>query len=175
MGWSYFNNYKRADVIDYLRRSLEHGGTTVRQSTAIGNNFWALLKTSSGQLCIAHILLRGGTRRDPGYGYKELSHHDGVDCPVEYLRFLPDTEDPKELEWRAAVQEHHRNKRVLAKAKSALKPGDEVVYGERTYRLEEDLKRRGWRVLCIDNGERYRMQARQLSSAMKKMVASASI
>lgn len=175
MGWSYFNNYSRADVIDYLRRGLEHGGTTVRQSTAIGNSFWALLKKSDGHLCIAHIILRGGTRREPGYGYKELSHRDGADCPIEYLKFLPDTEDPQELEWRAAVLAHHQKKTALKKAKRSLTAGDEVVYCGRRYKLEDNLQRRGWRVLCLDDGERYRMQARQLSSAMKSMMATASV
>ncbi len=173
MGWSFFHDYGRSDVINYLRRSLEHGGTVVTRSTAIGNNFWAQLKKTDGRLVIAHVIIKGGTKKYPGWGYKELSHQDGIDCPVEYLKFLPETEDAQELRWRSAVQQHHLKVTQTRKAKASLKPGDEVTFNGRRYRLDQSLYRRGWEVFCFDDSSKYRMTAAQLHRAVKDAMRSA--
>lgn len=171
MGWSFFHDKKRDDVIAYLRHSLAHGGTTVRQSSAIGNDFWALLKRDDGRLLIAHIIIKGGTRQYPGWGYKELSHRDGITCPIEYLRHLPETEDARELEWREAIRAHHLKQGALKKAKKGLAPGLELTFNGKRYRLGTNLQRRGWVVYCLDDGLNYRMPVTHINSAIKAVMA----
>ncbi|KVP17285.1 hypothetical protein [Burkholderia ubonensis] len=171
MGWTYFHDYTRADVIQHLRRSLQCGGQVVRRSSAVGNNFWALLAMPDGRLTIAHAIIRGGTRKDPGWGYKDLSHRDGNDCPVDYLRFLPDTEDYKELDWREAVREHHRKKVAMRNQKKSLEPGAELTLAGKRYQLQENLGSSGWRVLCLDDGMAYRMPVKHVTQALRNMTS----
>ena len=170
MGWSFYSDYGRDDIIGHLRKSLTHSGQSVRRSSAVGNSFWALLAMPAGHLEVFHAIIKGGTRRDPGWGYKDLSHRDGIDCPVEYLRFLPETEDARELAWREAVKAHHLKKATLKKKRESLKDGARVVFAGRQYELRENLGRRGWKALCLDDGEFYRMQTKQLSRALKESV-----
>lgn len=172
MGWTVFHHYKRSEIVDYLRQSMARcSGQTVLRSSAVGNNFWAQLKYDDGRVVIAHVLLRGGTRGDPGYGYKELSHRDGNNCPVAYLSKLPPTEDERELEWRAAVREHHAKKLAVRKQKGALEAGRELIYGDRRYRLNHPLPRGAWNVTCLDDGDNYRMKATQVSQALKRTIS----
>ncbi|KVP75459.1 hypothetical protein WJ93_08850 [Burkholderia ubonensis] len=171
MGWTIFNDFTRADVIAHLRKGLEYGGQSVRRSAAVGNSFWALLAMPDGRLAIAHAIIQGGTRKSPGWGYKDLSHRDGNDCPVDYLRFLPDTEDVRELEWREAVREHHRKKAALRKQKKSLEPGMELTLAGKRYQLKESLGTSGWRVLCLDDGQPYRMPVKHVTQALRNMKA----
>lgn len=171
MGWCVFHHYSRKDIIDHLRRNLVSGGSKLLRSSVVDNHLWALLRHPSGELWLANILIQGGTRRDPGWGYKDLSHRDSDTCPVSYLSHLPATTDPAELAWRESVRKHHRKNVVLAHTKRALAAGDEVEYGGRVYRLDQNLQRRGWTVTCLNDGKHYRMKATQLSSAVKRTLA----
>lgn len=172
MGWTFLTDYSRTDIIAYLRRNLAHGDTKVVRSSAIGNNFWALCHHATEDLySVAHIIIQGGTRNDPSWGYKELSHRDGDDCPVSYLAFLPPTADSDELAWRASVQKHHQRKRDILKAHQALTAGVVVTYGGRPYRLLEPVLDTQWRVVDETTGDHYRMSKRQLLRALREQLA----
>jgi hypothetical protein len=167
MGWSVFSDIKtRSDMVDHVRRSYQCGGQVVLRSTAIGNNFWALLELPGAKVVVAHSIIQGSRPNSPGWGCKGLSHFDGIDCPVDYLRLLSPTEDARELEWRADVRKYHDGKVALRKQKAHLTPGKELTLYGKQYRLVESLRARGWNVLCLDDDKVYRMSVKQLNQAL---------
>lgn len=165
MGWTFIRHSTRADIIERLRKDISPNVTMLR-STAIGNSFWALVKVDDGRILIFHSIMQCGTKEYPGWGYKDLSPHDGNDCPVDYLRFLPDTEDVRELAWRAAVREHHRRKSAVKRLRTGLRPGDELTLAGKTYQLLESLGTKGWKVRCVDDGCDYRMPTKHVRRAI---------
>lgn len=169
MGWLVFHDYTREDLLSHLRKSLVTGGRTILRSSAVGNNFWGLLCLPDASKVVVHAILQGGTRTSPGWGYKELSHRDGNDCPVDYLRFLPDTMDARELEWRESVRAHHRKQTEMRKLKAGLKPGAVLKLGGKQYQLDASLGSRGWEVTCLDDGQRYRMPAKHVTKAIQEL------
>jgi hypothetical protein len=170
MGWSVFSEINnRKDMVDHVHRSYQCGGQVVRRSTAIGNNFWALLELPGGTVVVAHSILQGSRPNSPGWGCKGLSHFDGIDCPVDYLRLLSPTEDARELEWRAEVRKHHDKKVALKKQKAHLTPGREMEFLGKRYQLVAFLGTKGWNVLCLDDNKNYRMSVRQLNEALSDL------
>ncbi len=170
MGWTVCSDIKtREDIVDRVRRGLQFGGQVVRRSTTIGNNFWALMDMPDGRVLIAHTILQGSQPHSPGWGYKDLSHRDGIDCPVDYLRQLHDTMDESELEWRAAVRKYHDDKVAVKKQRELLKPGRELTLYEKKYRLVQFLGTKGWSVLCLVDNKNYRMSSKQLNEALRDL------
>ncbi|WP_434715829.1 hypothetical protein [Paraburkholderia sp. A3RO-2L] len=165
MGWTFIRHSTRADIIERLRKDISPNAT-MRRSTAIGNSFWALVEVNDGRVLVFHSIMQGGTKDYPGWGYKDLSHRDGVDCPVDYLRFLPDTEDVREQAWREAVREHHRKTSAVRKMRKGLKPGVELTLAGKTYQLVESLGTRGWEVRCLEDGGHYRMPTKHITRAI---------
>jgi len=168
MGWLVFSEYKtREDMVGHIRRSLTYNGQVVKQSSAVGNTFWALVDLPDGRgAVVARYLLQGSQPHSPGWGYKGLPHREGLDCPVAYLRKLPATTDEAELEWRDAVRAHHAGKVALKTQRATLTPGRELTYNGKQYRLIESLRGRGWSVLCLADDKVYRMSVKQLNQAL---------
>lgn len=169
MGWSFFNEFDRKGMIAWLRQAYVGERYDLKKSTTIGNNFWALLQSKAdGGFVIAMDRIEGGTKRDPGWGYKSMSHLDGVNCPMKYLDSLAPPADSTEFIWREQVRQFHEKSHAMKDTKAALAAGTIVCLGEKKFRLVRNLARKGWEVFCLDDDRTYRMKATQLNTALRK-------
>lgn len=170
MGWTFFPDASRKDIIVHIRTQLVQSGYAVKRSCAKGNAFWALIERH-GTHKICHARLKGGTRKLPGWGYKGLSHQDSHTCPVDYLRHLPPPIDGFEQLWREQVIGRHETSQAIQKTQKALKPGRVLAYGKLMLRLDRPLKgdgmRSGWLVTSLADSLSYRMSAAQIRTALE--------
>lgn len=168
MSWSFCPDWRsRTDVVKHVTSALFWGSSyQLLNACPKGNSVWMVLKhLDTGEPFIAYFIIKGGTKDYPGWGHKSLSHRDGIDCPVTYLNKLHPAATPEEEAWRDAVRRHAKQAATLAKRRKESKPGDEVTYGGRTYRLVKSFGRKGW-LVEDSGGSQFRMKARQLSVAV---------
>lgn len=171
MGWSFSSSWRtRADLLGYLRAADRFTpGYTLMKSVAVGNNHWYLCKRVSDNLIFIGLdLMKGGTRKEPGWGYKSMDEFAGpvaVNCP---LSFLDEAAAPTghAIAWRKQVEAFHAQSKALAQL--TLSPGRLVTYGEHTYELLQSLGRRGWRVKRVSDQMIFRMRSRQLNEALRE-------
>lgn len=121
----------------------------------------------------ALIVLLRWTRGPDDYNllYKDMDESMGpleAECPERILKLLTPTENIHAQDWRRRCQE----KIDARRAAKAHKPGDIVEYGANTYRLTQNLGRRGWEVQHLKTGAVYRMRAAQLINATPYQEAS---
>lgn len=174
MGWLFSARWAtRDDMLAHLRRPERFGEDyELLQSSAVGNNHWYLARRKSdGLVFIGLDLIKGGTRRYPGWGYKDMDETCGpseVNCPVSYL----DKASPATgyaIDWRERVRAYHETRRKTKAV--ALEPGKVLAYGEWHYRLDRSIGRRGWYVTREEDGVSFRMNAHQVQAALRREVA----
>lgn len=176
MGWTFSARWAtRNDMLAHLRRPERFGENfELLKSSAIGNNHWYLARRKSdGLVFIGLDMIKGGTRRDPGWGYKDLDESCGpceVNCPLSYLdKVSPATGHA--VAWRERVRAHHEARRKTKAV--ALEPGKVLAYGEWHYRLDRSIGRRGWHVVRVEDEQPFRMNARQVQAALRQEVTAA--
>lgn len=165
MGWLFsYSITNRKDMLSHLRRPERFvPDNELLRSSAVGNNHWYLCRhLPTGRVWIGLDLMKGGTRRDPGWGHKDMDESVGpceVNCPISYLDEASEPEGYA-VEWRQRVREFHARK----KARPRPAPGTVVEYGPHRYRLREPAgPRKGWYVDRVEDGARFRMRAQQLA------------
>lgn len=169
MGWTYSNHWPtRAKLLEYLRAPERFAGhARLLKSSAVGNHHWYVIELQDGRRVVCVDLMAGGGRRH-GWGYKDLGEDAGpvaCDCPLSLLAIAGEAAGGASA-WRERVRDYHRRRALRPKPSAGLV----VRYGDRRYRLLEPASaRRGWRVLCLDDGGTYRMKARQLSAALDEL------
>lgn len=140
MGWMFphFTD-TREKLVEYLREQSRFGDNyELLRSSVKGNHHWFLMRTkSTGKVWIGLDLMQGGTRSNPGWGYKDMDETCGptaVDCPITYLtEASPVTEaDGYAMEWRQRVRAYHDKR----KAAATLPQGTVLQYGQHKYRIE---------------------------------------
>ena len=107
MGWCFSASWKtRDDMLAYLRRPERFAPNyELIKSSPRGNNHWYVAKRrDTGALWIGLDLMKGGTRRDPGWGYKDLDETGGpveTNCPISLIKMvLPYPTNDWGREWR---------------------------------------------------------------------------
>lgn len=167
MGWSYayVDIGRKAHIAEI--RSAKHFGpdfTPLRGST-VGNHIWQLVRQESANRTFITLDLIAKDRTG-GWGYKGMSEDMGpyyYDCPLSLIDAASDPINESARVWREKVREHHAAK---AKSKYTRVAGAVVEYGGRQYKLLEPwAPRKGWRVVDVDTGFPYRMNAKQLAQA----------
>lgn len=167
MGWLFSQRWSnRAEMLAHLRRPERFGESCeLLRTTAVGNNHWYLARVkATGVVWIGLDLMKGGTRSQPGWGYKDLDESVGpveVNCP---LSFLDAASEPTgyAVDWRQHVRDFHAKK----KARPVPVAGAVVRYGGADYLLEHPwAPRKGWAVTRVSDGARMRMKAAQLAQA----------
>jgi hypothetical protein len=167
MGWCFSPNWRdRAEMLTYLRRPERYGDKTLIRSVAVGNNHWYLVRNPSGEVWIGLDLMKGGTRREPGWGYKDLDETCGpceVNCPLSFLEQASPTDHRYAAPWRESVREHHAKKTKRPKPTEGLN----ILYGGTKYTLVRPAgPRKGWYVRA-EGGGQYRMSAHQLAQSQE--------
>ena len=177
MGWCFSASWKtRDDMLAYLRRPERFAPNyELIKSSPRGNNHWYVAKRrDTGALWIGLDLMKGGTRRDPGWGYKDLDETGGpveTNCPISLIKMvLPYPTNDWGTEWRQRAL-------AAAEAKKAAPRkavGTVVKYGGNLYRLlRKRSGRDGWDVRQLvevhgayAEGGIFRMKLRQLAQAV---------
>jgi hypothetical protein len=130
MGWYYTNNASKKEIVEQVLRETAPG---VVAHSVKGSILWTVEQSAQGVKYIGCYLLRGGTRRDPGYGYKAMDESCGpcyYDPPQKFLAMAPDPAKGYSTEWRAKVAEYQKaqaaqrelTRNVVAGCKITLKP-----------------------------------------------------
>ncbi len=166
MGWSfaYADVGRKAHVAEIM--SAKHFGPdfTPIKGRAVGNHIWQLVRQESANRTFITLDLIAKDRNG-GWGYKGMSEDMGpyyYDCPLSLIDAASDPINESAAKWREDVRKYHAAKLP----KKTLAPGLVVEYGGHQYRLESPwAPRKGWSVTRLDDGCRFRMNARQLSSA----------
>lgn len=166
MGWTFCYDWRtRAEMLAYLRSTSRIGiNNEMVKSQAVGNNHWYVCRNKeTGTMFLGLDLMKGGTRRDPGWGYKDLSEGCGpceVNCPLSYLALVGEPTGYA-VEWRESVREYHARRNT-----SKPVPGMRVEYCGVVYVLQTPYApRKGWRVLRESDGQPFRLKATQLSKS----------
>lgn len=141
MGWSFKQGQTKAELIaQRVERQENEFGTweTVAYSVK-GNHLWKAKhfynkETGIHDKYIALDLI--SSDKGYGYGYKDLTEHEGphyYDCPLKYLDIIPEPQDQCSIEWRKKVREYHAkmNRKFIVgqviKLKNCKIPEVEVV------------------------------------------------
>lgn len=169
MGWDFYRDpaIGKKQLVESLRRPSRFGETReLLKACTAGNHHWYLVRDkATGEVWIGLDLLQGGGPGS-GWGYKGMTEHCGpcyYDCPISYLDQASPVTEGYAVEWRRKVREHRADK----KARPTPAAGQVVRYGQHEYRLLEPLApRRGWWVVRVSDGVRFRMTARQLAQAV---------
>lgn len=136
----------------------------------VGNNVWQCVEqVSTGRRFITLDMI--AKDRNGGWGYKGMSEDCGpsqVNCPLSLLDMCTEArQDGYGAGWRQKVREYHAAKRTASKPAQ----GATVTYGGHQYRLDAPAgPRRGWHVTRVGDGRSFRMNAQQLSQALKGTV-----
>ncbi len=116
MGWLFYNNYSKSDLVAELTTTEE--SETNRWETIAhclrGNVLWAVVdftdkeKAVCKRVITCHLLERGSDGRS--WGYKSMDegmHPYYYSCPLKYLQMAPETacED-----WRKGVRQYHADR-----------------------------------------------------------------
>jgi hypothetical protein len=97
-----------------------------------------------------------------GFCVKSMSEHDGPyyhNCPEKILKLLTPIDSENAQAWRAKCWER------LGARKIVKKVGDKVELWGRTYHLDENLGRRGYRVHDVETGKIYRMNVNHIKQS----------
>jgi hypothetical protein len=174
MGYSFAmdTSFKRADQVKRFRSgNFFADGYRLVDSRVVGNHFWGLVETiATGKKYIWLGLMMGGGR-NMGWGYKSMDEYCGpyhYDCPLSLLNKASELESDREyaINWREKVRAYHAAK----KSKVKFTEGMIVTYGGNDYRLvEKRLDRRGWIVVDVNDGMRYRMSSQKLNTSTLKV------
>lgn len=166
MGWSFSMNpsFGRAELITKLRApGYLSQGYEMLESSARGNNFWFLMRNPDGRVTIGLTLMKGGGRNS-GWGEKGISEEMGpceLNCPLSYLDKASAPEGYA-IEWREKVRAYHAAKQNRPKATA----GAVVRFCEHEYKLIEPAgPRKGWRVVRVSDGAKYRMPSSYIARA----------
>jgi hypothetical protein len=176
MGWTYsffWNN--RDTLLDHLVSKRRWGETfDIVKSCPRGNEHWYIAKRlTDGHLFIGLDIMAGGTRDNPGWGYKDISESMGpssLSCPVSFFKLVPDP-GSYATSWRQKVRDYHREQK---QHKAKYVPGMLFLHGSRLFKLasKSDLKKGRWNAdeVIVKNNElltcqRYWVSSRQLKRA----------
>lgn len=176
MGWCFSPRWRtRADMLAYLV-SPERWGPKFRilQSSPRGNNHWyAAENIETRTRFIGLDLMRGGTKADPGWGYKDIDETMGpveTNCPVNLFNLVPDP-GGHATAWRAKVLERAAAERNRPKPAAGLVV---ELYGRRFKLAGPAGPRKGWVVAEMlrgsepdtwEQGPGYRLTAKQIAEA----------
>jgi hypothetical protein len=167
MGWTFpYCTNTRAQLVEHLRRPERFGDRTeLLAACTRGNHHWYLARNKdTGVVWIGLDLMQGGTRREPGWGYKDMDESMGPyasDCPLSYLDRATEPCNEHSRDWRDGVRKYHAQRKERPEPRAGLR----VTYCGHTYELVRPAgPRRGWEVRNT-SGTTYRMNARQLASA----------
>jgi hypothetical protein len=99
-----------------------------------------------------------------GFCVKAMSEHDGPyyhNCPEKILKLLTPLADSEgyATKWREKCWANVNRKKVVKKV------GDRVSLYGHTYKLVEDLGRKGFRAYHVDSGNQYRLKLHQVKEA----------
>jgi hypothetical protein len=168
MGWLYPWNTKTKDsLVEYLRDPSRYGEQIeLLKTSVVGKNHYYLAKNkSTGYVFIGVDMMDGGTRSEPGWGYKSMDESCepyAYDCPLSFLA-LASAPQGHAVEWREKVRAHHAAK----KAKPKPTHGMVVEFDEVKYRLLHQIAvRMGWAVERISDGRVFRLKASQLNMSL---------
>lgn len=168
MGW-YFCAISKDALVRYIEDDL----ATVSDAEIIGKSLrgqrlWVAMRRGEQRFILLYLLKSSAGGDWYKWGYKDMDetmHPYYYDCP---LRLLDATKpDGEESEWRKAVRAYH------AKRKTVPKPEKHkvVTYGGERYRLNYPIApRRGWDVTRVRDGMTFRMNAKQVSAALRQEV-----
>lgn len=172
MGWTVpWSTRTKEQLLELLRREVGSGRKIIKESV-VGNHRWSVEEYERDGKTIRYIRLDLlAYFRDVGaWGYKDLCESMGpaeVDCPLSFFDLVPLPDGNYAEAWRQSVRDYHRSR---AQRRNLARVGLEVEYGDATFRLEENLGRRGWIVTHLGQGRRYRMTAPQIGQALRKLV-----
>lgn len=173
MGWTFSNKWQsKQDVVNERTR----GGLVPHR--LVGTHLWYIAEATTGHkiICLDRIMYSQGE-----YGYKaidETMHPFYYDCPLSLLKQASPvvSEAPAPdgalvsadaARWRERVHEHHADTKARRASVAALKAGDMVHYGGRSYTLQAPIPgRRAWRVIN-EAGRAFRMSTYQLGKSQK--------
>ncbi len=183
MGWTHTKKSSEQSMLDFfissgvLRWTLPEGSPlsyrVLDSGTVKRRVFYAAVERvdrtdpdNPQREVFAFIILLRWVNSAQGYNilFKELDETCGpyeAECPERILDLLTETTCENSLDWRKRCREYHAKR----KSTKLLKAGDVVAYGGNTYRLRENLGRKGWEVEHTGSGYIYRMRQSQLVSA----------
>lgn len=135
MGWLFCAESKK-NLVETLIADISKD-RYIRHSVR-GNNLWVLMWTADKSEKFILLCRMQGTRGNfhPDHcrwGYKDMTETDGpyyYDCPVSMVREST-CPDPRAVEWRKSVLEHHENKKRNAKLWKGVRAGDRVIAGNK--------------------------------------------
>jgi hypothetical protein len=161
MGWT-FNTRRqnKAEFVAEMRAAKLTPGYAILRDALVGNNLWQLVQHPQGFKYVSLIRME----QDAGcWGYKGLDETVGpnyYDCPLSLL----DAADEPRSDWAKTFREKVREYHAANKARATLTAGARVQYGGHTYRLVDNLGRKGWKVERAD-GAVFRMPCTQIKDA----------
>lgn len=135
MGWLFCAESKK-NLVEHLIANISKD-RYIRHSVR-GNNLWVLMWTVDKAEKFILLLRMQGTKGNslPAYcrwGYKDMDETMGpyyYDCPISMIHEST-CSDPRAVEWRKSVLDHHENKKRSAKLWKSVKQGDIVAAGDR--------------------------------------------
>ena len=161
MGWSYYRNYTKAQLIEHLTKSHE---SVDFQYTCIkkclkGNALWTVWDMKSKESDdknkrVIELLLV--SRHDNEWGYKGISESAGpfyYSCPLSYLDMVP----VADAQWREQVKAYHSKVKPKIGLIMELTPN---ALNITALKLVEKNKK--WIGVTVD-GERYQIRSNQFT------------
>lgn len=163
MGWTYSYNWPtRKDLIKHLLVNEGSKYKAVRHC-CVGNHLWVVFEATLEEKTVRNICLfkmQFHTKDYPYWGYKDIDESMGpneVTCPLSYIDMCTEPTSEYSHEWREEVRAYHR----LRSRK--LNIDDEIILYGKTYRVCEDLGRKGYRMTLLPaQGLVYRLKPSQI-------------
>lgn len=178
MGWMFSYNWTtRADLVTHLQRPSRFSAPwQFVKGRVVGNHHWYLAHNpETNQTIIGLDLMQGGTRKEPGWGYKDMDESAGpcaVDCPLSLLKEASPAEGYA-IEWRQAVVAYHAAKKLRPEAGMTLEVYDQPFELIRPY---GNKGARGWIAKALSGvfTGNYRLTRKQVSDALLRKAYSQS-
>lgn len=161
MGWSFFNNTTKTDLIIRIKNDIPQSSILIR-SCCVGNHLWQLFqKKDTGERWIELSLL---ACHEGDWGYKsisESSHPYYYTCPLSLIKQAGKTDNEGSKEWRAKVFELHKEK---MQRKQQIKAGITLKLNSDLYTLMYQVKR-SWAVRKHADDKLYLMSSNVMKEA----------
>lgn len=162
MGWTYSPQWStRKHLIEHIVAN-KRGNYRAVHHCCVGNHLWVVFEATIEDRAVRTICLfiMQPHTKDYPWGFSDISEDCGptsVTCPLSYINMCTEPSSEHSREWRERVREHHR----LRSRK--LNIDDEVILHGKTYRVCEDLGRRGYGLTLLPaQGLVYRLKPSQI-------------